>query len=138
MALSNASNPIIHPDIRKHFDGSNLMAFETMITHILTGRHVDGYGTGKIVCPDKATGPTTATDWSSATPTWAEWTARDEWVRSTIALNIIDITELGLKATGTAKELWDCIIQKYRNKSTMAVAHAKDNIAQEMGHDFGR
>ncbi|KAJ7649903.1 hypothetical protein FB45DRAFT_729581, partial [Roridomyces roridus] len=110
--LSNASNPIIHPDIRKHFDGSNLTAFETMITHILTGRHVDGYRTGKIICPDQPTGlsiVTAVTDWSSPTPSYAEWIARDEWVRSTIALNIVDIIELGLKDTGSAKELWDSI-----------------------------
>ncbi|KAJ7302760.1 hypothetical protein DFH08DRAFT_1089662 [Mycena albidolilacea] len=64
--------------------------------------------------------------------TWAEWTARDEWVCSTIALNIVDIIELGLKDTGTAKELWDSIIQEYRNKSTMTVSHVQDNIGQEM------
>ncbi|KAJ7851159.1 hypothetical protein B0H14DRAFT_2762229 [Mycena olivaceomarginata] len=132
MSLTNASNPIIHPDIRKHFDGTNLTAFETMITHILSGRHVDGFRTGTITCPSLPDSPTSPTDWSSSTPTRAEWFARDEWVRSTIALNIVDIIELGLKDTGTAKELWDSITTKYRNKSTMAVAHAKDMIAQEM------
>jgi hypothetical protein len=67
-----------------------------------------------------------------ATPTYAKWTARDEWVRSTIALNVVDIIELGLKDTGTAKELWESIVTKYRNKSTMAVAHAKDNITHQI------
>ncbi|KAJ7302350.1 hypothetical protein DFH08DRAFT_977926 [Mycena albidolilacea] len=157
MALSNALNPIIHPDIRKHFDGSNLTVFETMITHILTDCHVDGYRTGKITCPAGATGPTTATDWSSATLTYAEWTARNEWVHSTIVLNVIDIIELGMKDTGAAKELWNSIITKYHNKSMMAVAHAKDNITHKIynptnliddhfkyhnvlcqGHNFGR
>ncbi|KAJ7903754.1 hypothetical protein B0H14DRAFT_2328658 [Mycena olivaceomarginata] len=132
MALSNALNPMIHPDIRKHFDGSNLMAFETMITHILTGHHVDGYRTDKITCPAEATGPTIATNWSSPTPTYAEWTARNEWVHSTIALNIVNIVELRLKDTGTVKELWDSIIMKYHNKATMAVTHAKDNITHKI------
>ncbi|KAJ7835857.1 hypothetical protein B0H14DRAFT_2795345 [Mycena olivaceomarginata] len=117
MSLTNASNPIIHPDIRKHFDGTNLTAFETMITHILSGRHVDGFRTGTITCPSPADSPTSPTDWSSSTPT-------------TLSGSL-----LGLKDTGTAKELWDSITTKYRNKSTMdtmAVAHAKDMIAQEM------
>jgi len=65
-------------------------------------------------------------------PTRDEWLARDEWVRSTIALNIVDIVELGLNDMGTAKELWDSITTKYRNKSSMAVAFARDMIAQEM------
>ncbi|KAJ7756108.1 hypothetical protein B0H14DRAFT_3512260 [Mycena olivaceomarginata] len=132
MSLTNASNPIIHPDVRRHFDGNSLTTFETTIIHILSGRHVDGYRTGAILCPPATTSPTAPTDWASSTPSRDEWIARDEWVRSTIALNIVDIVELGLDDSSTSKALWDSITTKYRNKSTMAVAYAKDMITKEI------
>ncbi|KAJ7928371.1 hypothetical protein B0H13DRAFT_2311652 [Mycena leptocephala] len=118
MSLTNASNPIIHPD--------------TTIIDILSGPHVDGYRISAILCPPATTSPTAPTDWASSTPSLDEWIARDESARSTIELNIVDIVELGLDDLSISKALWDSITTKYRNKSTMAVAYAKDMMAKEI------
>jgi hypothetical protein len=68
----------------------------------------------------------------TVTPSLDEWIARDESARSTIELNIVDIVELGLDDLSISKALWDSITTKYRNKSTMAVAYAKDMMAKEI------
>ncbi|KAF9017246.1 hypothetical protein BDZ89DRAFT_961272, partial [Hymenopellis radicata] len=112
MSLNNNSNALVHPDISKHFNGTNLTAFESMISHILVGRGVDGYRTGLIPCPSppNPSDPSpAATDWSSDTPSYAEWLRRDQWVRSTMALNITDIVELDINDKGTAQVLWNSI-----------------------------
>lgn len=45
----------------------------------------------------------------SSTPTFDEWTFRDQLARGHITLNCTNVAGLGVMTTGTAKEAWDSI-----------------------------
>ena len=104
------------------FTGENLLQWKTNITQLLGSKGLLGYIDGKIKKPNQPTDPkpedtATTTPIYSTTPTYDEWTFRDQLVRGHITLNCIDVASLGVMTTGTTKEAWD-LIQNEWGKST--------------------
>ena len=94
------------------FNGDNLLQWSTNITQLLGSKGILGYVNGMIKKPESSSTSeptTTVTPIYSTTPTLDEWNFRDQLARGHITLNCTDISSLGVKTTGTAKEAWDSI-----------------------------
>ena len=127
------------------FNGENLLQWNMIMTQLLGSKGLLGYTDGSIPrpTPTQPTQPTTKqtttgegaekssssptptittvtaapTPVYSTTPSYDEWIFRDQLARGHIALNVKDMSSLGVKTTGTAKEAWDSI-QAQWGKST--------------------
>ena len=62
----------------------------------------------------------------STTPTADEWHFRDQLTRGHITINCTDISGLGVKTTGTAKEAWDSIRTEWGTSTDMRRSHAQE------------
>ena len=62
----------------------------------------------------------------SIIPTADEWHFRDQLTRGHITLNCTDVTGLGVKTTGTAKEAWDSIQTEWGTSTDMRRSHAQE------------
>ncbi|KAF8961573.1 hypothetical protein BDZ97DRAFT_1664032, partial [Flammula alnicola] len=52
------------------------------------------------------------TPWTSPTPSWEEWDARDAWCHIAIRQNVKNAVGLGVKTDGTAAEAWKSITDR--------------------------
>ena len=116
------------------FNGDNLLQWSTNITQLLGSKGILGYIDGKIKKPEPTTessttpGPTAVTPIYSTTPTLDEWNFRDQLARGHITLNCTDVSSLGVKTTGTAKEAWDSIQAEWGRSTDMRRSHAQEAL----------
>jgi hypothetical protein len=121
------------------FNGNNLLQWKTNITQLLGSKGLLGYIDGKIPKPDSPTStnvPTEATKAAtitntpvySSTPTLDEWVFRDQLTCGHITLNCTDVTGLGVKTEGTAKEAWDSILEEWGKSTDMRRSHAQEAL----------
>ena len=119
------------------FNGENLLQWKMNMTQLLGSKGLLGYIDGNIVKPTKPSKSTTSTDTEttatipvtpiySSTPTFDEWTFRDQLTRGHITLNCTDIASLGVVTTGTAKEAWDSIQEEWGKSTDMRRSHAQE------------
>ena len=64
----------------------------------------------------------------STTPSYDEWIFRDQLARGHIALNVKDMSSLGVKTTGTAKEAWDSIQAQWGKSTEMRRSYAEEAL----------
>lgn len=121
------------------FNGDNLLQWKTNMTQLLASKGLSGYIDGRIQKPGPesiplpggtppATPQTTNTPIYSSTPTFDEWTFRDQLARGHITLNCTDIASLGVVTTGTAKEAWDSIQNEWGKSTDMRRSHAQEAL----------
>ena len=70
----------------------------------------------------------TSTPIYSTTPTYDEWIFRDQLARGHIALNVKDMSSLGVNNTGTAKEAWDSIQSQWGKSTDMRRSYAQEAL----------
>ena len=101
------------------------------MTQLLGSKGLTGYVDGKIAKPSA---PTLATPTSDPTPIYSttlsynEWTFSDQLAWRHITLNCTDISGLGVKTTGTAKEAWDSIQAEWGKSTDMRRSHAQEAL----------
>jgi hypothetical protein len=137
------------------FNGDNLLQWNTNMTQLLGAKGLLGYIDGKILKPESTqivptpatatSGTATATPQSttttaptptmaistpiySSTPTFDEWTFRDQLTRGHITLNCTDVASLGVNTTGTAKDAWDSIQTEWGKSTDMRRSHAQEAL----------
>ena len=113
------------------FNGDNLLQWSTNITQLLGSKGILGYVNGTIKKPESSSTSeptTTVTPIYSTTPTLDEWNFRDQLTRGHITLNCTDISSLGVKTTGTAKEAWDSIQTEWGRSTDMHRSHAQEAL----------
>jgi hypothetical protein len=115
------------------FNGDNLLQWKTNITQLLAAKGLLGYVEGnsipkpaQITTADKET--PAATPIYSSTPSFDEWTFRDQLARGHITLNCTDVASLGVLTTGTAKEAWDSIQNEWGKSTDMRRSHAQEAL----------
>jgi Reverse transcriptase (RNA-dependent DNA polymerase)/GAG-pre-integrase domain/gag-polypeptide of LTR copia-type len=145
--MSGIPSLTILPEEQK-FNGDNLMQWKTNIIHVLGSKGLLGYINGKIpkptqpptppsITPDPDASATenttpqvvatpTPTPIYSSTPTLDEWTFRDQLAIGHIVLNCTDVSSLGVKTTGTAKDAWDSIESEWGKSTDMRRSHAQE------------
>ena len=115
------------------FNGENLLKWATNMTQLLGSKGLLGYIDGKIAKPvqpptsDPTPDPTPV---YSTTPSFDEWTFRDQLARGHITLNCTDVASLGVTTTGTAKEAWDSIQAEWGKSTDMRRSHAQEQLNQ--------
>ena len=115
------------------FNRDNLLQWKTNIIQLLASKGLLGYVEGKIAKPtqisttDKDTS-TTPTPIYSTTPTLDEWNFRDQLARGHITLNCTDVAGLGVVTTGTSKEAWESIQNKWGKSTDMRRSHAQEAL----------
>jgi hypothetical protein len=122
------------------FNGNNLLQWKTNITQLLGLKGLLGYIDGKIPKPDSPSPTSTSTTPKakapavnstaiySSTPTLDEWIFRDQLTRGHITLNFTDVTGLGVKTEGTAKEAWESILTEWGKSTDMQHSHAQEAL----------
>src|SRR5277367_2955988 len=119
------------------FNGDNLLQWKTSIVQLLGSKGLLGYIDGKIVKPGPESIPLPpeniavqpiSTPIYSSTPTFDEWTFRDQLARGHITLNCVDVAGLGVVTTGTAKEAWDSIQKEWGSSTDMRRSHAQEAL----------
>jgi hypothetical protein len=121
------------------FNGDNLLQWNTHITQLLGAKGLLGYINGKISkpsesesqppsTPDTMATATTGTPIYSTTPTFDEWTFRDQVTRGHITLNCTDVASLGVVTTGTAKDAYDSIQNEWGKSTDMRRSHAQEAL----------
>jgi hypothetical protein len=120
------------------FNGDNLLQWNTNMTQLLGSKGLLGYIDGKILRPGPESlplpsTPTTTGQYFSTpiyltTPTLDKWTFHDQLVRGHITLNCTDIASLGVTTTGTAKDAWDLIQNKWGRSTDMRRSHAQEAL----------
>jgi GAG-pre-integrase domain/gag-polypeptide of LTR copia-type len=117
------------------FNGENLLQWKINITQLLGSKGLLGYVDGKVSKPSPSPStqtpeaqPTTATPIYSSSPTLDEWVFRDQLARGHITLNCTDVTSLGVKTDGTAKEAWDSILTEWGTSTDMRRSHAQEAL----------
>src|SRR6266571_4776584 len=89
------------------FNRENLLKWNITMTQLLGSKGLTGYIDGKIakpIAPTSATPTPDPTPIYSTTPSYDEWMFHDQLTWGHITLNCTDISGLGVKTTGTAKE----------------------------------
>ena len=125
----------------QRFNGDNLLQWKIIMTSLLGSKGLLGYVDGKIPKPpkpasppststpaDKATPPVAPTPVYSSTPTLDEWEFRDQLAKAQITLNCTDVTSLAVASDGTAKEVWDSILEEWGKSTDMRRSHAQDAL----------
>ena len=121
------------------FNGENLLQWTTNMTQLLASKGLSGYIDGKIKKPESLQLPATpggtttqpvATPIYSSTPSFDEWTFRDQLARGHVTLNCTDVTSLGVVTTGTAQEAWDSIQSEWGKSTDMRRSHAQEVLNQ--------
>ena len=138
------------------FNGENLLQWNMIMTQLLGSKGLLGYTDGSIPkpTPTQPTQPTTKqtttgegaekssssptptittvtaapTPVYSTTPSYDEWIFRDQLARGHIALNVKDMSSLGVKTTGTAKEAWDSIQAQWGKSTEMRRSYAEEAL----------
>ena len=138
------------------FNGENLLQWNMIMTQLLGSKGLLGYTDGTIPKPPPThptqpttklttTGegaekpsasltPTTTTVTTAPTPVYStnpsydEWVFRDQLARGHIALNVKDMSSLGVKTTGTAKEAWDSIQAQWGKSTDMRRSYAEEAL----------
>ena len=103
------------------------------MTQLLGAKGLSGYIDGKIALPTQTptgTATTHSTPIYSTTPTADEWHFRDQLTRGHITLNCTNVTGLGVKTMGTAKEAWDSIQTEWGTSTDMWRSHAQELLNQ--------
>ena len=94
-----------------------------------TGEGAEKSSTSPI--PTLTTVTTTApTPVYSTNPSYDEWIFRDQLARGHIALNVKDMSSLGVKTTGTAKEAWDSIQAQWGKSTDMRRSYAQEALSR--------
>ena len=154
--MSGLPSLTILPEEQK-FNRENLLQWNMIMTQLLGAKGLLGYTDGTIPKPTQPTQPTTTervTDKSSSTPTpstptpitttvtaittpiysttptYDEWIFRDQLARGHIALNVKDMSSLGVRTTGTAKEAWDSIQSQWGKSTNMRKSYAQEALNQ--------
>jgi len=133
MSTSTPSLTILSND--QKFNGENLLSWTTNMTQLLGSKGLSGYIDGKIPLPtppapgDPAPDPTPI---YSTSPNVDEWHFQDQLAQGHITLNCVDVAELGVKTTGTAKEAWDSIQAKWGKSTDMHRSHAQGLLNEAM------
>ena len=120
------------------FNGDNLLQWKTNMTQLLALKGLLGYidrrvwKPGPESIPPPGTPPTTPLTTNTpiylSTPTFDEWTFRDQLTRGHITLNCTDIASLGVVTTGTAKEARDLIQNEWGKSTDMRRSHAQEAL----------
>jgi len=131
------------------FNGENLLTWTTNMIQLLGSKGLSGYidrripkptrqvpgiatPTGQVsgtTTPTRQVSGTVAPDPTpiySSTPSLDEWTFRDQLARGHITLNCVDVAGLGVVPTGTAKDAWDSIQNKWGKSTDMRRSHAPE------------
>src|SRR6266540_1805788 len=113
------------------FNGENLLKWNITMTQLLGSKGLTGYVDGSIakpVVPNPADPTPNPTPIYSSRPSYDEWTFRNQLARRHITLNCTDISGLGVKTTGTAKEAWDSIQAEWGKSMDMRRSHAQEAL----------
>ena len=127
--MSSTSPSLTILSEEQRFNGDNLLSWTTNMTQLLGAKGLSGYIDGKMTLPTQTptgTSTTHPTPIYSTTPTADEWHFRDQLTRGHITLNCTDVTGLGVKTTGTAKEAWDSIQTEWGTSTDMRRSHAQE------------
>ena len=101
------------------------------MTQLLGSKGLTGYIDGNIAKPIAPTSETPTPDPTpiySTMPSYDEWMFRDQLAQGHITLNCTDISGLGVKTTGTAKEAWDSIWVEWEKSTDMRRSHAQEAL----------
>jgi hypothetical protein len=126
------------------FNGDNLLQWKTNITQLLCSKGLLGYINGNIHKPGPESIPIPSTPTTTiqpqvinastpiylSTPTLNEWVFCNQLERDHITLNCMDIASLRVVSTGTAKEAWDSIQNKWGKSMDMRRLHAQEALNQ--------
>ena len=113
------------------FNGENLLKWATNMTQLLGSKGLLGYVNGQIAKPAQPpTGDPTPDPMPvySTTPSFDEWTFRNQLARGHVTLNCTDVASLGVTTTGTAKEAWDSIQDEWGKSTDMRRSHAQEQL----------
>jgi hypothetical protein len=122
------------------FNRNNLLQWKTNITQLLGSKGLLGYIDGKIPKPNSPSLTSTSTTTEikvttitsspiySTAPTLDEWVFRDQLTCGHITLNCTDVTGLGVKTEGTAKEAWESILAEWGKSTDMRCSHAQEAL----------
>ena len=127
--MSSTSPSLTILSEEQKFNGDNLLSWTTNMTQLLGAKGLLGYIDRKITLPTQTpsgTSTTHSTPIYSTIPTADKWHFRDQLTRGHITLNCTDVTGLGVKTTGTAKEAWDSIQTEWGTSTDMRRSHAQE------------
>src|SRR6266545_50752 len=127
--MSSTSPSLTILSEEQKFNGDNLLSWTTNMTQLLGAKGLLGYINGKNTLPTQTpsgTSTTHSTPIYSTIPTADEWHFHDQLTRGHITLNCTDVTGLGVKTTGTAKEAWDLIQTEWGTSMDMRRSHAQE------------
>ncbi len=111
------------------FNGDNLLSWSMNMKQLLGSKGLMGYIDGKVTIlakPDPGDPTPGPTPIYSSTPSFNEWTFRDQLARGHITLNCTDVAGLGVLTTGTLKAAWDSIQSEWGKSTDMRRSHVQE------------
>lgn len=140
-SVSGSSPPSFHES--EKFDGTNYLEWSERIMMACRVRGARGYLMGTISCPTvvepssesvvlpkpaKPPPPIVDTPWTSSSPSWDEWDARDAWCLMAICQNVKNAVGLGIKTDSTAAVAWKSITTRYKTSTDLARVYAQREL----------
>ncbi len=128
--MSSGTTSLMILSDEQKFNGENLLQWNVTMTQLLGSKGLTGYTDGTILKPTPPSG-TAAPDPTpiySSNPNYDEWVFRDQLARGHIMLNCTDVAGLGVKTTGTAREVWESIQTEWGKSTDMRRSHAQEAL----------
>ena len=113
--MSSGTSSLTILSEEQKFNGENLLKWNITMTQLLGLKGLTGYIDRNVIKPTAPFSATTTPDSTVPTPIYStrlsydKWMFHDQLTQGHITLNCTDVTGLGVKTTGTAREAWDSI-----------------------------
>src|SRR6266545_4177005 len=111
-------------------NGENLLKWKTNILQLLGSKGLVGYIDRSIPKPQPTTSTPDPMPIYSTKPNLDEWNFRNQLAWGHITLNCMDVNELRVITTGTSKDAWDSIQNKWGKSMDMQRSHAQEALDQ--------